>query len=485
MKAILGTLTLFFVAGVIAVTPVDRAVSGTRTIAPTADAYVSEGQATTNFGAAKTLRARDSSQRLDVYVKFDVALSADELLDNAKLRLFATGSVGDHCPTQGIGVDVYQAASNNWSESTITYATAPGRTGSRIAKADNFPGGYYVDFGVTSVVSSATVGGSGTISFVVQMPSCSTDTGYTDFNSKEAGSSTRPRLVVTTTPLTATVAAAGDIACASTDQYFNGGKGVSIACAQKRVSDIIVSGNYDAVLTLGDNQYCCGSLEQFMGSYDLSWGRFKSKTYPSIGNHEYDDPAGGAKGYFDYFGAAAGGRAKGYYSFDLGGWHFISLNTSCPRLPAGSGANGCAEGSPQNDWLEADLAANQSKCTAAFMHFPRWASTGNYTGPAPLWNDLYAANADLVLAGHEHSYERFAPQNPSGALDLTRGIRQITIGTGGMSQGQHPTTMAPNSKKYFASFGILRLRLHASGYEWDFVPAQGSDGQDFGIELCH
>jgi acid phosphatase type 7 len=275
-----------------------------------------------------------------------------------------------------------------------------------------------------------------------------------------------------------TVAAAGDIACAPDDASYRGGAGSGLSCRQLATSDLLTSGNYDAVLTLGDNQYEKGEYANFVSSYGPSWGRVKAITHPAVGNHEYYTPR--AAGYFRYFGAVAGNPAKGYYSFDLGAWHLVALNSNCAEV------GGCGERSPQTRWLRADLAAHkQAKCTLAYWHHPRFSSGLHGTDPAyaAFWRALYAAKAELVLVGHDHDYERFAPQTPNGVRDETRGVRELVVGTGGRSLRSFEGS-APNSVVRDAtSFGILALTLSPTRYSWRFVPAVGTF-TDSGTSRC-
>lgn len=276
------------------------------------------------------------------------------------------------------------------------------------------------------------------------------------------------------------VAAAGDIACDPViDPNFNGGNGTAAGCHMKATADVIAGIGPDALLLLGDVQYENGTLAKFQASYDPAWGRFKAITYPAPGNHDYGTP--GAAGYYGYFGAAAGDPAKGYYSFDLGGWHLIALNSNCAAV------GGCGPGSPQEQWLAADLAAHPGVCTLAYWHHPLFSSGphGDDTTVQAFWTDLYAAGADLVLNGHEHVYERFAPQDPAGAADPARGIRQITVGTGGKNlTGFH--TIGTNSEvRNAATFGVLELTLYPDGYAWRFAPEAGRAFTDSGIGWCH
>ena len=209
------------------------------------------------------------------------------------------------------------------------------------------------------------------------------------------------------------IAAAGDIACDPTNSSFNGGNGSSSSCRQKYTSDLLVNAGLAAVLPLGDNQYYCGGYQAFLQSYDLSWGRVKSITRPVVGNHEYLTSGGtdctsanaGAAGYFNYFGSAAGNPGQGYYSYDIGTWHLIALNSNC------GDAGGCSSSTPQGQWLAADLAAHPNFCTLAYWHIPLFSSGGRASSNTKsIWQTLYNNNVDVVLNGHDHIYERFAPQ---------------------------------------------------------------------------
>jgi hypothetical protein len=274
------------------------------------------------------------------------------------------------------------------------------------------------------------------------------------------------------------VGAAGDIACDPFSASFDGGRGSGSNCRQLATSDLLVDGAYAAILVLGDIQYEDGALAKFAVSYEPSWGRVKELTKPVPGNHEYGTD--GAAGYFRYFGAAAGDPAKGYYSFDLAGWHLVALNSNCSEV------GGCDDGSPQEQWLRADLAANPAACTLAYWHHPRFSSGehGSSTTYEAFWRALYDAGADVVLAGHDHDYERFAPQAPDGSRDLTRGLREFVVGTGGRGLRRFPS-IAPNSEaRDDSSLGVLELTLGSRAYSWEFRPAVGTS-RDRGSSRCH
>jgi hypothetical protein len=233
------------------------------------------------------------------------------------------------------------------------------------------------------------------------------------------------------------------------------------------------------VMADGDLAYPDGTKENF-ACYDKTWGRAKSRTRPAPGNHEFH--SSGASPYFDYFGKAAGDPKAGYYSYELGKWHVIVLNSEC--LPVG----GCEAGSPQDKWLRADLAAHPAACTLAYWHKPLFSSGGahgNDLAVKPLFQALYEANADVVVNGHDHDYERFAPQDPEGSPDAKRGIREFVAGTGGKNLRPFGKPK-PNSELRDASaFGVLKLTLKPNSYEWQFIPEAGKSFTDSGGGNCH
>jgi acid phosphatase type 7 len=284
------------------------------------------------------------------------------------------------------------------------------------------------------------------------------------------------------------IAVAGDIACDPSNSNFNGGNGTSNACKQGATAQLVQNMGASAALILGDNQYYCGGYNAFLQSYDLSWGAFKSVTHPSVGNHEFltsggtDCNAGnaGANGYYTYFGSAAGQRGQGYYSYDIGTWHLITLNSNC------GDAGGCGTTSPQGRWLAADLASHQNMCTLAYWHIPLYSSGGRANGNSrPFWQLLYDGNADLILSAHDHTYERFAPQTPTGTVDQQRGIREFIVGTGGANHTSFVTTAANSEVRNATTFGVLKLTLHATSYDWNFVPIPGQTFTDSGTTACH
>ncbi len=229
------------------------------------------------------------------------------------------------------------------------------------------------------------------------------------------------------------------------------------------------------VFTAGDNAYEDGTAADYANCYSLSWGRHKARTRPAPGNHEYNTP--GATGYFGYFGSAAGDGDKGYYSYNLGAWHVIMLNSN---LNVGTG-------SPQESWLRADLAAHDAPCTIAIWHHPRFSSGphGSSIAMQSIWQTLYDAGADLVVVGHDHLYERFAPQDGGAQLDLARGIRQFVVGTGGASAYAVVSPVANSEVRNSGTRGVLKLTLYPDRYDWKFVPVKGSSFTYSGSASCH
>lgn len=259
------------------------------------------------------------------------------------------------------------------------------------------------------------------------------------------------------------------------------GAGDIAECASQ--NDELTAGLIDripgAVFTLGDNAYETGAPTEFALCYDASWGRHKHRTRPSAGNHDYETP--GAAGYYGYFGEAAGDPLKGYYSYDLGRWHVVVINSNCYEVEE-------CDRAAQERWLHEDLVAHPAPCTLAYWHHTRFTS-GEWHGPAyelqPVWAILYDAGVDVVLSAHEHNYERFARQDPEGRADPRRGIRQFVVGTGG--RGLYPLgPPAPNSEvRNDETLGVLELTLHSSSYDWRFVPAGAATFTDSGSDRCH
>lgn len=230
------------------------------------------------------------------------------------------------------------------------------------------------------------------------------------------------------------------------------------------------------VFTAGDNAYSDGTDEQFTRCYAPGWGRYKSRTRPAPGNHDYG--SSGAGPYYHYFGARAGTAGLGYYSYNMGSWHVISLNSNISMR----------RGSTQERWLRGDLAAHSGACVLAYWHNPRFSSGtehGSDPRSRPLWQALYDFGADLVLAGHEHNYERFAPQTPDGTADPTRGIREFVVGTGGAEHYALGPPIANSEVRNGDTWGVLKLTLLPGQYRWEFIPVAGMTFSDSGSGRCH
>ena len=261
------------------------------------------------------------------------------------------------------------------------------------------------------------------------------------------------------------------------------GAGDIASCTQKNDSATarLLGRIPGTVFTLGDNVYPYGTTQKFRDCYDPTWGRFKSRTKPAVGNHDYDRTTR-AQPYFAYFGARAGGVRRGYYSYDRGGWHVVVLNSNCGRI------GGCGETSAQGRWLRQDLARNPRPCTLAYFHHPLYASGNGTATPQvrPFWNMLQRRGADVILAGHAHRYERYAPMTPGGTRSAN-GIRQFVVGTGGEPGGTEiDRTNAPNMQVVKPNaFGVLRLSLRPDSYSWRFVPIAGRNFTDSGSDRCH
>lgn len=270
-------------------------------------------------------------------------------------------------------------------------------------------------------------------------------------------------------------------------------------CRYTKVSDIVANGDYDAFLALGDLQYLQGDYDRFMKYYDPSYGRVKNITQPVPGNHEHYTP--GAAGYFRYFGARAH-PPKGYYSYDLGEWHMVALDSQLCKnktwypdkgyvhdLPGW----GCRPGDPQYEWLKKDLAENaDAECTLAYMHHPMfkwsyWAIRKTDRIQKPLLKLLYEYGADVVLTGHWHNYQRFDTMNPEGEVD-PMGAAEFIVGTGGDTYGPLPKREQPTGllEVHDGSYGVLEMTLHPDSYDWDFISAEGEPPySDPGSAECH
>jgi acid phosphatase type 7 len=436
-----------------------------RTFFPQADARVMEAKPSTNFGHLPKLRVRGgAASDLESFLRFSVT-GVSGPIRSARLWLRTTSST-DAGTADGPAI---YGTSSAWSEAGITWSNRPERTSAAVDDEGAIGPDTWVGYDVRSLVN-----GNGTFSFAFATSSAD----EVLFNSREAAS-LRPMLVLRFRPDDRLVMAAGDIACDPSDSPS------PTSCRQLDTSNLLRDGNPHAVLPLGDLQYSDATLAQFTGSYDPSWGGLKGRTRPAPGNHEYK--TSGAAGYFDYFngpgnaGGRAGDRTKGYYSHDVGAWHLVALNSECSEV------GGCGPGSAQEQWLRQDLARHPRACTLAYWHHPRFSSGnhGNSESTHGLWQALWEAGAEIVLSGHSHDYERFAPQNPSALHDPGHGIREFVVGTGGKNLTSFETLQPNSEARNAVTFGVLALTLRPGSYRWQFLPVAGSSFTDSGSGTCH
>jgi hypothetical protein len=433
-----GAAAALVCAAVSAISPgLAAAGNPAQVFTPVADGFVTATAPRTNYGRTRSLQVRAKPPRR-AYLRFRVdGLSGGVV--SARLRVFVTR------PGRA-GLQVRAIAEGRWNERSLKYRTAPA-LGRVIAEGRARPGWTSFDIGSLveepGIVELALVAKRGSVSVA----------------SRETRS--KPRIRVETVPV---LLAAGDIA--------------SCRSSGDEATAALLEGAPTTIAALGDLAYPIGSADNFANCYDPSWGWFKSTTRPAAGNHDYGTP--GAAAYFDYWGAAAGLRGAGYYSYELGSWHIIALNSNC-RFVA------CSRGSPQERWLRNDLALHRTSCTLAYWHHPLFSSTAGTATSAvrPLWQALYDAGADLVLSGHAHTYQRFAPQAPSGAADPVRGIREFVVGTGGVSHHLAGPPIPNQEIVDDTTYGVLRLTLLETGYLWRFVPQSGGVFADAGAGACH
>ena len=264
---------------------------------------------------------------------------------------------------------------------------------------------------------------------------------------------------------------------AQSDPAFLVGAGDIADCDRRRgeATAKLLDGIAGTIFTAGDHAYPSGTTREFVECYGVSWGRHRNRTRPSPGNHDYGSPD--AAPYFRYFGANAGPVGLGYYSYNLGSWHIVSLN---------SNPDAASWGAAQEEWLQQDLKANPAGCVLAYWHHPRFSSGKNH-GDHPhmnaLYKILYQRGVSVLVSGHDHIYERFAPQNPEGKSDA-KGVRQFIAGTGG-AWLYRIGAVKPNSEVRNArTHGVLKFTLHASKYDWEFIPIAGQTFRDRGTADC-
>ncbi|MEV5969651.1 DNRLRE domain-containing protein [Streptomyces sp. NPDC051921] len=465
LVALVGTLALGTLAATALTGLAPTASAAGTTFTATADTYVDSLNPATNYGASQQLGV-DNSPVKQMLLRFDVS-GLTQPVTSAKLRIHVDDVSGAEATSGG----TFRAMSNStWSETSVTYNNRPAIDGATLGTLGAVARNTWYEVDVTSYVR-----GNGTFALGVT----SSSSNGADYDSRETGA-TAPQLVIETgstptptpttpTPTSTTTPPTGDPVLVGAGDIATSGSGDT---ATANLLDTI-SGT---VFTVGDNAYPNGTASDFSTYYEPTWGRHKARTKPAPGNHDYN--TSGASAYYSYFGAAAGPSGQGYYSYDLGNWHVVSLNSETSM----------AVGSAQEKWLRADLAASDKPCTVAYWHKPRWtSSSGHAPEPAtgPLVQALYDHNAEVVLTGHNHQYERFAPQNPSGQLDTARGLRQFVAGMGGASLYGFGTIQPNSEARNNDTFGVLKLNLHANSYDWQFVPQAGKTYNDSGTGTCH
>jgi hypothetical protein len=440
------------------------------TLHPVADAYVDSSYVSTNYGTLTQIRV-DASPTVRGYLRFAVSGLSGQV-SKATLRLYANSSLST-------GITANRVADNTWGETTITYSNAPA-LGSAIATSGAVTMGTWISVDVTPYVT-----GNGTFSFAL------TSSNATALSLASREATNQPQLVISTAATSATAtpsSVATKTATPKPTAAFTStptgaavlvGAGDIAICGRTGDEQTakLIDGIPGTVATFGDDSNDEGTAAQYADCYDPTWGRFKARTKPAIGNHDYLTSSGTP--YFNYFGAASH-PTTAYYSYDLGSWHVVVLNSECSHV------GGCQAGSAQEQWLKADLAANQKRCTLAYWHEPRFSSGqwGNHTRYDAFWQDLYQAHATLALNGHDHDYERFAPQNPSGKADAN-GIREFVVGTGGASYGPLNSPQPNSEVRHTGTFGVIKLTLQATSYSWNFIPVAGQTFTDSGSESCN
>ena len=437
------------------------ATSGaTTTLSPVADGYVQDNTPSTNYGTSTQFVVGNSPVRRS-FLKFTVS-GLTQPITNATLRIRTID--GDAGSNNG---GVFKSMTNTtWSETGTTWNNQPAIDGVTLGSLGSVTRNTWYEINVTSLVT-----GNGTYS--IGAISTSSDGAY--YNSRKSGADA-PQVVITTSTSPSPPPTPPPSSDPSSDPVLVGAGDIASSGLGDSATAALLDNISGTVFTAGDNAYPDGTLPQFNTYYKPTWGRHNARTRPSPGNHDYH--TSGASGYFSYFSTSAGPAGRGYYSYDLGNWHVVSLDSEISM----------AVGSAQEQWLRNDLAASTKPCTIAYGHQPRFTSGANHApNPAtgPLVQALYDKNAEVFVAGHNHQYERFAPMNPSGQLDNARGIRHFVAGMGGASHYRFDTIQPNSQARNSDTYGVLKLILHANSYDWQFVPEAGKTYSDSGTTNCH
>ncbi len=415
----------------------------TLSIKTQADTFISAAKPNTNFGNLATLRS-DASPTEKIYLRFNVRGLSGRTIKSARI-------VVRSLVTSDSGLVLKPVANTTWGENTLTFRNAPPIGTNPIAAVTSLSADSWVSFPVTKIITH-----EGLYSFALVTRS----TKPIRLVSRSS-SSYYPRLILTLETPDPVLVGAGDIAgCASSGDE-----------ATAKLVDALPNA---AVFTAGDNAYPGGSASDYANCYEPSWGRFKTRTRPTAGNHEYVSL--GAAPYYAYFGSAAGTAEKGYYSYELGSWHIVVLNSEIDMTA----------GSEQEKWLRQDLSSHPTLCTLAVWHRPLFSSSsvhGNNPDVKPLWQALYQQHVEVVVNGHDHSYERFSPQDANGSAN-PNGVREFVAGMGGYSHYSMGVQL-PNSQLYNGdTYGVIQFTLHPHSYDWQFIPEAGKTFTDSGSSQC-
>jgi hypothetical protein len=454
------------------------------TIFPTAvqvSAHDAQGNTATDFAGDVTVAIGDNpsggtlSGSTTVAAAAGVATFADLTIDRTGPGYTLQATSGPLAAATSAPIDVTAGVATQLAFTVQPSNTAAGAmiTPAVQVRARDPQGNTATSFAGDITVALGTNPGGGTLSGTLTQAAVAGVAVFNDLTIDQSGNG--KRLVASTAGLSPDTSSTFNVT-AVTNVLVGAGDIADCGTSGDEATANLLDNIAGTVFTAGDNAYNDGSAANYSQCYAPTWGRHKARTRPSPGNHDYR--TSGASGYFDYYGSAAGPAGLGYYSYNLGNWHIISLNSNIDM----------SAGSTQEQWLRADLAASTKPCTLAYWHHPRFASGshhGSSTTPQPLWQALYDANAEIVISGHEHNYERFAPQTPTGAANASRGIREFIVGTGGTDFYPSGTAIANSQVRNTGTWGVLKLTLSSNGYSWQFIPVAGKTFTDSGSGTCH
>ena len=462
--------------------PTATLAGSTFTFISIADSYVESTKPSTNYGSATQIRV-DGSPDVHSYLRFNIQ-GLSGTVTSATLRVYANSAVS-------AGYEARSVSNNTWTESGITYSNAP-PVGSVLGSSGNVNSNTWTSVNVTSYItgngaynlglttSSDTAlslasreSGANAPQLVIQ-----TGGGTAPTATRTPTSSGNPTQTPTRTPTRTPTSASNPTvtptrtATASSGDAVLVGAGDISTCSDNNdeATAKLLDGISGTVFNAGDNAYDNGTLSEYTNCYGPTWGRHKTRTKPSPGNHDYQ--TSGASGYFQYF-----NNVPAYYAYNLGAWRIYSLDSEIDTSASGA----------QGTWLQSDLAANPRQCVLAYWHKPRWSSGsthGSTAGMQAIWQILYNAGAEVVVNGHEHNYERFAQMNASGST-VSQGLREFVVGTGGVGHYGFGSALASSEVRNSTTFGVLKLTLHSGSYNWQFVPVAGATFTDSGSANCH